>query len=544
MLKYKSLKIYYLLIIFAATGCLKDITEVAEKADKIDEIIWNPHIAVPLVYSKIGIESLLGDAQNQFLYIRSDKSIEVGYTGNIFSKQAYEVFTFPDQSFDYNLTLSPAEVAALNLNDSIEVNRNFTFQLSFPGDFEVDSVVLNSGNISVNTSSTLRHHAVIEMGLPDLIKNGAPQNLNLDMNYSGQIPVNADQNIDLSQSKINLSNGAQNHSTMRLNTTFKLYKNSSEPVIGSENVSFIVALSDIKFKRLHFFSSSFDLRSDANEFEIGLFDRTSGQGDFSLADPRLKLILSNSFGIPVEYSLIKFDGTNTSGNTVSLSGSNIGTIENLPFPGNDYNNIYKDSFEINKSNTNIVDYLKNQPVKNEFDFSVETAPTTSQRYWMQDSSVVKFDAEVLVPLHGTVENVVFEQTQPIDFGIDDAEAIEELQLRIYTENGFPVGVNVQAFFIDSTTNQVFDSLFLDNTLFLKAADVDSDGRVTQYGKRLVDIKLDSDRVKKVTIANMVRFTVAINTTRDNQGQYKDVKFYSDYDILLQLGIQAKILIKQ
>jgi len=526
------------------SGCLKDVTEIANKIERVDKVVWNPHIAIPLVYSKIGIESLLGKHSNQYLIVKPDKSIEVIYEGNLFSKRANEVFTFPDQNFSVNFSLSAADLSLLNLNDSVEINRNFTFEMIFPGDFEIDSTLINSGNLSISGSSSLRQRATISVGLPDLRKNNASSNLFLDMNYAGSTPVTASNQLNLSQAWLLMNHGTKNHSTIRLNVKVKVYKTTTNPIGANENINLDLKIENVAFRRVHFYAPTFDLRNNSSDFNIGLFDQASGQGSFSLADPRLKLLISNSFGIPVNYSLVKMEGTNTAGNQVNLSGSNVGTILSLPYPGNDYNNVYRDSFEINKNITNIVDYLKNQPYKNEYDFNVFTAPATGQRYWMQDSSVVKFDAQIVVPLHGTIEDVIFDQFQPIDFGISNPEELEEVQIRLYTENGFPIGANLQVYLIDSTTNRILDSLFSgNNTIFLSAADVNSAGRVTTVGKRLIDVTYNKSRVEKLVAANQIRFKANLNTTKDGSGQYKDVKFYSDYDILVQLGVQAKILVK-
>jgi hypothetical protein len=300
------------------SGCLKDVTEIANKIERVDKVVWNPHIAIPLVYSKIGIESLLGKHSNQYLIVKPDKSIEVIYEGNLFSKRANEVFTFPDQNFSVNFSLSAADLSLLNLNDSVEINRNFTFEMIFPGDFEIDSTLINSGNLSISGSSSLRHRATISVSLPDLRKNNASSNLFLDMNYAGSTPVTASNQLNLSQAWLLMNHGTKNHSTIRLNVKVKVYKTTTNPIGANENINLDLKIENVAFRRVHFYAPTFDLRNNSSDFNIGLFDQASGQGSFSLADPRLKLLISNSFGIPVNYSLVKMEGTNTAGNQVNL----------------------------------------------------------------------------------------------------------------------------------------------------------------------------------------------------------------------------------
>ncbi|MEJ6751430.1 MAG: hypothetical protein QNL27_08840, partial [Bacteroidia bacterium] len=63
----KSL-LFIVLVLFLGS-CIKDITDTIEKGQKLSGIQWNPTIAVPLVYSRLGLQDVLNEVQD-FEYVR------------------------------------------------------------------------------------------------------------------------------------------------------------------------------------------------------------------------------------------------------------------------------------------------------------------------------------------------------------------------------------------------------------------------------------------------------------------------------------------
>ena len=61
--------------------------------------------------------------------------------------------------------------------------------------------------------------------------------------------------------------------------------------------------------------------------------------------------------------------------------------------------------------------------------------------------------------------------------------------------------------------------------------------------KTIDITLDNDRVERILDANRLRIKAFFNTPFEN-GTQPDVKFFDDYDVLIQLGVQAEILVEQ
>ena len=279
-----------------------------------------------------------------------------------------------------------------------------------------------------------------------------------------------------------------------------------------------------------------------DSFDIGFFEN-SQSGTFTIADPRIKFILKNSNGIPLAASITRFEGTNTDNNRVSL----IGVPDPLPIPiipNSEMWTTQVDSFELNKNTSNLADYINNRPASNYYEIDVKTTNTGSDRHFLSDSSKVSARVEIEIPLEGTAKDFVLESSQPFSLELENPDQVKEILVRLYTENGFPADIATQLYFEDSVSNTVLDSLIIGDILILPSANVDRNGKVNMINPKTTDIVMGTANVLRITAANRIRIKAYFNTLKENGGNQPDVKFYDSYDFLLQMGVQAEVLIDQ
>jgi hypothetical protein len=262
----------------------------------------------------------------------------------------------------------------------------------------------------------------------------------------------------------------------------------------------------------------------------------SQPGSFTLVDPRVKFIFSNSFGIPVRSTFSRADGRDIQGNAVALTG--YPNPFNIPYsltPGT----VAIDSFELNKSNSNFSAYVGNEPYWNFFEYDIDLNPLgSSNRNWVTDSSVVECKAVFEIPLYGTAKNYSLESKIPLDLHEIDFNVLDSLLFRLHTENGFPIDIRLQLYFEDSTTATIYDSLFISDLLIMPSADVDGNGLVQEIHPKTIDVMFDRMRLLNIQGANRLRLTGDFNTLFEGSTQ-PDVRLYEFYSILIQMGIQAK-----
>jgi hypothetical protein len=328
---------------------------------------------------------------------------------------------------------------------------------------------------------------------------------------------------------------------MEVELEFTITKKGSNSIKPLETITFEVGLLNQAYSRIDglFLDLNFSVGGDT--LEIPFFDNSNG-GSFTLTDPRLKFVIDNSIGIPLVARVTNFEGFSNTNNAINLTG-----LPNpIPIPivtKAEIGMVKRDSFEVNKSTTNLVDYLNNKPAKNVYTIDINVGGGSGVRHSVLDISMLRVRVDVEIPLSGTARGYVIETIQPFDLSLNNAEQVEEVLLRLYTENGFPIDVEMQIYFEDSLTNIVLDSLFSSDILILPAANVDANGRVVSPNPKTTDAIMDNAGVNRLKSANRIRLRATFNTPFDG-GMQPDVRFYTDYDLLLQLGVQAEVLILQ
>ena len=521
-------------------ACIKDFTDTADKLFSVDGIQWNPTIAAPLVSSRLSLEDVLGRVDSdQFLRIDEDGGLTIVYQDDYRSSDAEDVLALDDQDYVETLTLTTDQLTTLDNTGEVKftVNRVLDYNLLMG---ELDYLWFKDGVISIDLNTTLAHDVALNVVIKAGRRSGGVFSPSVNAVWTSS-PNTASTSEDLSNVQIDFTKTAQGHSQMEVDLEFTITKNNANPVNASETVTYAIELLNQKFFRAEGLFIDLNFSAEvADTFDIPFFNNSDG-GSFTIDDPRIKFVLENSIGIPVNAQIPEFSGISNTGNVVNLTG--------LPDPlpvllldESEIGTVKIDSFELNKSTSNLVDFINNQP--NRIGYAVKvTAGGTGARHALLSNSRVKAKISVEIPAKGTARDYALEIVQPFDLTLENADQVQEVLLRLYSENRFPIDVQTQVYFEDSSTNTVLDSLFGPDQLILPAAAVDATGRVVFANPKTIDANMNAESVERLKRANQLRLRAKFNTPFDASTQ-PSVKFYSDYDVLLQLGVQAEVLIKQ
>jgi len=539
-MKKTSSTILFLLIILISS-CVKDITETLDKASKVNQVRWNPKIAIPLVYSDLSFRDLLdGTNANQYIRIDDDSLVNLVYEDDYTSDYAEDVLNLETQSYGETFTFNSTQLEVLNTVGEVTVN--FSQRVSYDGNAnELDKIWFKAGQIGLNLSSTFEHNISCKLVIPESQKNSSPILLSLAAPYSGN-PIDASTNYDLSNSEIDFTKTAQGHSEFDFNFEFTITKTGSNPVKPSESITYSMILDNQKFSKVSGYFTDLDFEDLTGTFSIPFFEN-SKNGKIGIVEPEIKFITGNGIGLSIDLSFDQFDGKDNFDNIVPLT-KNAGNIElNIP-RANVEGEFVLDSQVLDNSNSNLIDYISNRPINNYYKVSVRPNLSNAFRHWLLDTSRISSQIKITLPLYGTLKDYLLEETRPFDLSLENAEEIKEVLVRLYSENGFPVDVKTQLYFEDSLTNTIIDSLFISDRVISKAASVDSDGNPIGVSSQITDVVMDADRVDKVIGANQIRAQAHLSTTTSNIGAQPNVRIFSDDKIMLQFGVQAEVLINQ
>lgn len=533
--------ILFIVLVLFLVSCIKDITDTIEKGQKLSGIQWNPTIAVPLVHSRLGLQDVLNEVQDlEYVRVEADGSLTLVYADEYESEIAENIITLDDQSFGETFSLDASQLNMLNTSGTVVLTYNRTLGYSF-GANEIDKIWFKDGTMPLNISTTLEHDVAFKITIPEAKENGTSLIETVSAIYTST-PNTGSSTIPLQDLEIDFTKSTQTYSEIDVELEITITKKGSNSIKPIETVTFDMQLLNQKYNTLTGLFDVVDFSVSGNSFDISFF-KNSQSGTFTIADPRIKFILKNSIGIPIESSVTRFDGTNTDNNTLTLSV----IPDPLPFPivpNSEMGATKVDSFELNKNTSNLADYINNRPASNYYEIDVKTATTGSDRHFLLDSSKVSARVEIEIPLEGTAKDFVLETSQPFSLELENADQVKEILVRLYTENGFPVDIATQLYFEDSVTNTVLDSLILGDILILPSANVDGNGKVNMVNPKTTDIVMETANVLQITAANRIRIKAYFNTLKENGGNQPDVKFYDSYDFLLQMGVQAEVLINQ
>lgn len=520
-------------------SCISELTETADKIQNVDAIKWNPTIAVPLVYSRLNLQDLLDEVNTeQFLRIESDGSMTLIYSDEYVSETAEEILILNDQDFRETFTLTPAQLLTLSTSGTLSLSFNRTLGYDFGGD-EIDRLLIKRGSFELQLSTTLEHDVTFSIRIPEakigttVFEPSVTANSTTSPNIGSSSTNLAGLDVDFTQT-------ALGHSEMDVEINLVITRRGTNALKPIETITYNAAMLNQAFQQVDGLFGTLNFSSAGDTLDIAFFENST-DGSFTLADPRVKFILSNSAGAALDATVTQFDGINTANNSVSLTGF----PSPLPLPSLDFSEIgqtKKDSFELNATTSNLADYVNNRPAQNVYQIDAMSR-VTGDRQWLLDTSRVAAKVEVEVPLDGTARDFALEVSQPFTLDLENVSDIKEVLFRLYTENGFPVDISTQLYFEDSISNTVLDSLIVTDLLILPSANVDAQGRVVSTNPKTTDISMDNANINNVQNANRIRIRATFNTLFEN-GNQPDVKFFSDYDLLLQFGVQAEVLIEQ
>lgn len=540
-MKIKKSINWIVLFIFAAVwisllpSCIKDNFDL----NKLSTTEWNPDIAVPLVYSSLTIDDLLKKDNGNLIVVGSDKFCTLVYKGNLFSLKASDLINIPDQQPPpFSASLSAGQISAFSLAGTITVpfSQTVTFDSGVNGP-KIDSVIFKTGALALSLNSDFKYSGQIKIIIPGAKKNGIVFSKIIPFTYSGSVPVLSNANVDLAGYKFDMTNGGISFNEFIVNFEVTL-SGTGNPISPSDQITITQSLSNLKFDKIFGDIGQMSLSPAVDSVDLSIFKHALGAASFTLADPSVKVVLSNSYGVPITASLSQFEGYTPGVGSYAITGS----PNPLPIlsPGfNQIGQILKDSFSLDNSNSNIATVINNTPKSLIYKITSQTNPAGGSTHsnFVIDTSRFKADMEVDLPLYGTAMDFLLVDTLPFKITQTIPKEVESALIRTYNSNNFPFDVDMQVYFVDSVYTKL-DSLVIPNQLVLKSGTVNSiTGIVTSPTENIYDATLNKTRLDNLKTSKYLLIRALANTTN---GGTTNVKIYSDYKINVKIGIQVQV----
>ena len=508
-----------------------------QSLSKITGMSYDQNLAAPIGYGEFGVHDLLSSTDSLIKVNASTGEMSLIFQKELDTIFAKDVIELKDFTQQFNVV--PAALFSsptLPLGSTINQTTNQQTDYATQNGVELHKLNFESGNLTFNVSTTIKHDVKLVINFLDLEKNGVKLSQTLNLIYTGNSSQTASATINLSNVSADFTagNSAVNRLRFSVETTIT---GRGNPVSGNENLNLSMVMGNLNFKNVTGYFGQQSLASFTDSLLLKIFEKPIN-GSLSFTNPKLKFIVDNSFGMPIDLNFNKLSTVNTLTNqssTINLNnpsqsigkpsvmgGAAVTTTINLS------------NATTNNTMTNLVDatpkYLK-------YDISAKLNPAgnVAPLNFIESSSrmVVKVDLEL--PFEGYASGMAVKDT--MDFSLDQKlENIESVLFRLKVDNGLPLSLKGQVAFVDKNYKHLFN-LFDNDTEVVTAASVNSNGIATSQISKSTDVIINES---KTNLLDQAKYIIISGITETTKPTNSVVKLLDSYKIGMKLSVQVKL----
>jgi hypothetical protein len=473
-----------------------------------------------------------------FMTLAYRELLESGTAADLVKIQDFKYTTGFENKLGIPIDLSTIPVS-FTFSDTIWV----PVTIGIAGDARIDSVIGTSMDLTVDLATQFNLDGEVCVMSQDIID---PQGNVFSLCRNINDPTSV---YNLEDYTLRLTDTPADRSLIEVIYTINL--NPSIGIIqpGDPVVNFTVGLSAISYDVIYGYFGQFYLDLPPVNVPLDLYNPIY-QGSFYFEDAELRLIFRNSFGIPIEMTINDFGLIGRNGQLTTISGGNlpaagVSTVLGYPILGEE-GQAKVDSFILNSQNSNLFTVLQTGPSELRLDVEGRVNPLGTEYNFVVDSSEYEVLMELFLPLNGYADHVVVSDT--LDFVFNDyyhnpPEEIKRLILRLNITNGFPLNVDIQAYYFDQNYI-LLDSLFhdlQDPARFIPSAtDTDGDGRVEPLKLEPLEVELSRQQIDNISSSSYMVVYYTLTTPGADQIPPENVQFYLDYFFEVLIGAIAEL----
>jgi hypothetical protein len=464
-------------------------------------------LAIPLVNTNATIKYLSENASGN-VSLRADQTgkATLFYNGEVLRRSMFNFFPpfpgtvgypIPDTLFSFPVPFKNSP----NIKKAVfrDTKLNFYFEHNEPQDVTVRMVFLN------------------------LFKNNRPFEQTFSMPSSGS------STSKLLTEKFSVDGYEMRSTQNDLNIFYEAVKSNGEKIV-LDRVEFYFDV--IKFAYLEGYIGYHISPVSGSLIDINLFDKWIS-GAFDFENPKVSIIVENSFGFPVRSKVNRMQLTSITGNTVNLESEFVqkGVDFNYPF----LNEIGKSKityFSFDRNNSNIREIFNEKTKTIEYDISAEinAEKDTSINGFADENSYYVINVAAEIPLQGSVDDLVVTDTITFDPAI--LKGIEKIGFKMTFENTFPMDLSADIYFLDVNKKSVY-TLITKDKLYLPSPGLDSQGKVLKSIPKNMSVNLDKESIEDLKKARFITVVGKISTI--DSPNNASVWLYENNGLLFQLG---------
>jgi hypothetical protein len=474
---------------------------------------YEAEFAIPLISSSISLETLLDKLDSfTFAEVDPDGLIRLRYRGQVVTRTSQDIFN----------SIASALPPGIPVIDTVMI-----LPFSTPDGMSIDYVRIKKGVLQYFFRSNHTQNVQVKVRFPQAFSpSGQPVEFTHNLNYTGSVPVNIfPVQLDMKNYTLEAEDG-------NIYIEYEAIKADGTRDTVSD---FFIFFNGLEFSYAEGYFGNQTHENGRDTIKIDFFE-TWTQGNVTFEDPRIYINVFNSFGVPTRSVAKIFQIQTADGQILPLESPYIDSGIDFVFPTFDEIGQEKTtSFSFTKDNSNIDVILGSNPVALDYDVDAITNPDSdvAVRGYITDSSSYTVFVEVDLPIHGRANGYLVRDT--FDLNFERFDRVRAVEFKLITENGLPLGVDVQAYFI-GPDGEVLDVLLDEPQTLLEAAPVNAEGVATSTIKTITLIPFDAERFDRVRNANKLILNAWFSTT--NEGSVP-VKIFKQQELGIRMGMRVE-----
>ena len=516
--------IFFAILLFSFSACKKENSKPQ----------WDIEVIGPLLHASLGIGQLIGDSNiaatsNGAQYLSFDTLLSKFNIDSLFQVADTTIPT---------VVIFPPFSATIHPNIPFYSNNN-NIKLGISG-VELKQAIISKGKIKLEIKNTMHSKIIFVYTIPKAKKNGLPFTVTASVDSASiSNPKYFSNEYDFSGYDVDMTGNTGN----LFNTISYKVEARSNP----DGTDFVVNANDtiVNLKSTLIGIEPYFVRGylgqagiyEINDQNIGIGGLIKN-GMIEFDSVKFNLDIINYIGADEQLYISYLQSFNNRTNTsVDLTAPSF--VRNyLNINRASINSSFADSLvsthyaiQLDNSNSNIKDLIKNIPDKFKYDIKFSLNPlgniSGGNDFVFRDRLIETY-VKIIIPLRFAANQLVLADTVPLTISnATNFDPVGPANLTLIAENGFPLDLNVQLFLLDNTQS-VVDSLFTPD--LIKAAPYDISYHAT--GKRRTEIKIPVDATRKQRLLSVQRIGIRLQFNTPDFPQL--VQMYSDYRVELKL----------
>jgi hypothetical protein len=475
--------------------------------DDIDtNVTLTPEIAIPIVDKTITMNDMLkGIVGNGYVELQNDGSYVIKYSTNFTSPSTFDIFDNAPE---------PPRIPI--------VQTTTTIPFPAPKGTRIDEIEYKSGALNCFIKLTTDDTLKVKITIAELTKAGKSFDTTVTVTKPGFAGA-----FDFFGWTMKPQGG-------KFDIVYSAKNQNNLPVFVDNQSFYQITKFTSRLLKGYLGQQLVSVPEQSLNFDF--FKNWKQQGEIIFANPRMRLFIENSIGMPIRLKSTVAEATNKSGNIMQFDLP-LKNGEDILYPNmSEVNKSRQTVLTYDKTNSNILDIINAYPEKFRIAANAIINPdsTNTNAGFMTDKSqiITRFDFDM--PLQLSAKGFVVYDTLDVDFS--KMKNIVEGEFKIITINGLPIDLNVQGYFVNAS-GQAVDSLIQKNTLLLSSATLNANGTKAADHTAYNYVYVTSQQFTniKATKKMIVKFTLGTY-----KGGSQAVKIFSSDRVTLKLGFKAKI----